>query len=255
MKKKIPPQRPKSNKYKEIKNPERGTRMNLQQRHYLANMNSGSKIIAALTDENPSSAKAVVESTLLRKAGECIKENVGPAVDKSPINEGYHEESYHEGLQAGYLYASHCYKESMGRREGMRRLNASARPHGMMKKPRPPHSIDPTTFYGHPASRPNFDPDNELHLWGIRDMFGPVSYPNGPLPYELNAERVDPNDGPPPITGMETAIYHIPTPLQLGGWRDVVGNRWNPPRGAKPGRKPGGRVLGRGYGPGGQVSG
>jgi len=133
-KKKRPPQRPKSNKYKEIKNPERGTRMNLQQQHYLANMNSGSKIIAALTDENPSSAKEVVESTLLRKAGECIKENVGPAIDKSPINEGYHEESYHEGLQAGYLYASHCYNEAMTRREGMHRLNANVMEPGMNER-------------------------------------------------------------------------------------------------------------------------
>ena len=147
--------------------------MNLQQQHYLANMNSGSKIIAALTDENPSSAKEVVESTLLRKAGECIKENVGPAVDKSPINEGYHEESYHEGLQAGYLYASHCYNEAMMRREGMHSLQASERPHGMMKKP--PAPMRPRSAKGNPRDNDNYDPDSPF--WQFQDR----KFKKGPL--------------------------------------------------------------------------
>lgn len=103
--------------------------MNLQQRHYLAAMNGGSKIVAALKDENPSAAKEVVESTLMGKAAEQIQENVGPAVDKSPINEGMHKnEDFQKGLQAGYLYASHCYKEAMMRREGMHNLRAAAHP-------------------------------------------------------------------------------------------------------------------------------
>ena len=103
--------------------------MNLQQRQYLAAMNGGSKIVAALKDENPSAAKEVVESTLMGKAGQQIQENVGPAVDKSPINEGMHKnEDFQKGLQAGYLYASHCYKEAMMRREGVRKLHAARHP-------------------------------------------------------------------------------------------------------------------------------
>lgn len=104
--------------------------MNLQQRLYLAAMNGGSKIVAALKDENPSAAKEVVENTLMGKAAEQIQDNVGPAVGKSPINEGWKgNEDFQKGLQAGYLYASNCYKEAMMRREGIHKLHASRGQH------------------------------------------------------------------------------------------------------------------------------
>jgi len=216
--------------------------MNLQQQHYLANMNSGSKIIAALTDENPSSAKEVVESTLLRKAGECIKENVGPAVDKSPINEGYHEESYHEGLQAGYLYASHCYKEAMGRREGMRRLNANVMEPMPFDGGAPSGDMPDDTWQlgDDPRDHPDYDPDNSLDVKKYQDW----KRKNTPAKKALNAAHHL-------MRGMNERSYTWGTRPAFGGRRRKVRVKDGDPipPGFRP-SKPDGPLTpgGRGYG-------
>lgn len=190
--------------------------MNLQQRHYLAAMNGGSKIVAALKDENPSAAKEVVENTLMGRAAEQIQENVGPAVDKSPISEGWKgNEDFQKGLQAGYLYASNCYKEAMMRREGMRKLHASrgrhdapATPGAMATRRRGRGAVNASRDHSFSRARSQGMPGPgpvDMGQPGGRPFYGGPSRINAsrhPMPGGMNpVSRIDLGRGRDPFAG------------------------------------------------------